>query len=146
MSRLLPWAACLVAAAVARDPGSVRAQPPPPGGARDPRPAFSPYLNLLRPGGSPVQNYYGLVRPEVQFRQSIQGLQGVVTANQQALAEARADASGLPATGHPVQFLNYGGYFLNGGPAPTSARPGGGPGMPRGAGAAAIPGFPGRRW
>src|SRR5262245_56181717 len=31
------------------------------------RPTFSPYLNLLRQG-DPVLNYYGLVRPEQEFR------------------------------------------------------------------------------
>ena len=30
-------------------------------------PSTSPYLNLLRPGGTGI-NYYGLVRPEQDFR------------------------------------------------------------------------------
>lgn len=107
-----------------------RAQPPVPGGpaAAVPRPAFSPYLNLLRAGNAPALNYYGLVRPEVQFRQSILNLQGAVSANQQAIGTVQTEVEGVPATGHPIQFLNYGGYFLNNGPTVgaglTGVRPG----------------------
>lgn len=93
---------------------SARAQP----GA--PRPTFSPYLNLTRPGGTPALNYYGLVRPELQFRQSIQGLQGAVSANQQMIGDLQTGGTGLPVTGHATQFLNYGGYFLNTGTATTA--------------------------
>jgi hypothetical protein len=95
------------------------AQPPIPGGAAGAgsiqRPRFSPYLNLLRPGGSPALNYYGLVRPEQQFRQSIGSLQGSVAANQQAISGLQSGLEGPPATGHSTQFLNYSGYFLNSG-------------------------------
>src|SRR6266849_4481527 len=38
-------------------------------------PGASPYLNLLRSGSSQAVNYYGLVRPQTDFRNSIQGLQ-----------------------------------------------------------------------
>lgn len=34
------------------------------------RPAFSPYLNLLRGGNTTLFNYYGLVRPEQDFRRA----------------------------------------------------------------------------
>ena len=114
-----------------------------------PRPAFSPYLNLTRQGANPALNYYGLVRPELQFRQSIQNLQGAVSTNQQALGELQGGAGGPAATGHPTQFLNYGGYFLNSGQTTGgigSNRPGGTmqnirSGMPgaSGAGAAIAP-------
>jgi hypothetical protein len=77
-------------------------------------------LNLARPGGTAAQNYYGLVRPELQFRQSVQYLQGAVTANQQAIGGLQADATGLPMTGHQIRFLDLGDYFLNNG---ASARP-----------------------
>ena len=74
-------AVALVAACVGA--GEASAQPPLPAGPVGiTRPPFSPYLNLVRPGGSPALNYYGLVRPEVQARQSIQNLQGAVAANQ----------------------------------------------------------------
>src|SRR5262245_33245992 len=49
------------------------------------RPTVSPYLNLLRRGGSPALNYYTLVRPQNQFYQSLQQLQQDVGANAQEL-------------------------------------------------------------
>jgi hypothetical protein len=111
MNRLAIWlAGAMCVTVLGAEPA--RAQPP---GVR--QPAFSPYLNLLRPGGTPALNYYGLVRPEQQFRQSIQTLQTGVAANQQALGAIQTGGVGLPATGHPTQFLNYGGYFLNNGPS-----------------------------
>jgi len=92
------------------------APPPPPGGAYYSRPpAFSPYLNLLRGGGSPALNYYGLVRPEMQFRQSIQNLSGDVAMNQQMVDSLGAQMIGQSATGHATQFMNLGGYFMNSG-------------------------------
>ena len=115
MSRLPLWVACAVPVLVAAA-GPVRAQPPVPGGPAATRPAFSPYLNLARPGTAPALNYYGLVRPELQFRQSIQNLQGAVAANQQAIGGVQAEATGVSPTGHPTQFLNYGGYFLTNAP------------------------------
>jgi len=42
-------------------------------------PAYSPYLNLLRQG-NPAINYYGLVRPQIDFRNQIQGLQQLTAA------------------------------------------------------------------
>lgn len=84
-----------------------------------PRPAFSPYLNLARQGGSPALNYYGLVRPEVQARQSIQNLQGAVAANQQALGDVQNGVLEVSETGHQTMFLNQGSYFLNGGRGTT---------------------------
>ena len=35
---------------------------------RNSQPAVSPYINLLRRGNSTALNYYGLVRPEQEFR------------------------------------------------------------------------------
>lgn len=98
------------------------AQPP---GPPPPPPAFSPYLNLLRPGNSPGVNYYGLVRPQMEFRNNIQNLQQQVSNN-------RADISGLnnaviPTTGHTTSFLNTGGYYSGGGRG-TGSRFGTGPG------------------
>src|SRR5437660_9080655 len=63
------------------------------------RPAYSPWLNLNRPGGSLVQNYYGLVRPDFRNFNSIQQLQQ----QQQTLALQQPEARNydlLPATGH----------------------------------------------
>jgi hypothetical protein len=90
--------------------------PPPPGGAYYSRPpAFSPYLNLLRGGGSATLNYYGLVRPEMQFRQSLQNLSGDVAMNQQMVDSLGMQMMGQSATGHSTQFMNLGGYFMNSG-------------------------------
>ncbi|VTR95675.1 unnamed protein product [Gemmata massiliana] len=81
------------------------------------RPTISPYLNLLRGGGSTALNYYGLVRPEIQARQSIQNLQGAVTANRQAIDNIDSGGSGndTSVTGHQAGFLNHGSYFMTGG-------------------------------
>jgi hypothetical protein len=93
--------------------GPALAQPPVPGGYSRP-PTFSPYLNLAR-GGSAALNYYGLVRPEVQFRQSLLQLSNGVAANQQAIGDVNAGLGGTPMTGHPTQFMNLGGYFMSNG-------------------------------
>jgi hypothetical protein len=103
--------------------GSVRAQPPVPGGVGGgPRPAFSPYLNLARQGGTPALNYYGLVRPQVQFQQSIQNLQGSVNSNLQAIGNLQTDTTGggLPATGHLAGFMNHNAYFMTSGQLTTN--------------------------
>jgi len=81
------------------------------------RPAFSPYLNLLRNGNPTFQNYYGLVRPQIQASQSIQSLQGQLQ-NTNALIASNAtgtDGSALPVTGQTFGYMNHLGYFLNNG-------------------------------
>jgi hypothetical protein len=70
---------------------------------------ISPYLNLLR-GGNPAVNYYGLVRPEIQARTSIQQLQTEV-ARQQASTVAPPTNQALIDTGHPPRFMQYNQYF-----------------------------------
>jgi len=75
-------------------------------------PAFSPYLNLNRFGGSPALNYYGIVRPQLDMYAATQNLQQQITTNSQAISTAGA-ATDLPATGHTIRFLNTGRYFLN---------------------------------
>lgn len=101
--------------------GPAAAQPP---GPPPNRPAYSPYLNLLRAGNSPAINYYGLVRPEVNARQSLQAVQSAVSLNQRTLQELAG--GDLGQTGTPAQFQNHGGYFLNhlggGGPGVGSFR------------------------
>jgi hypothetical protein len=121
MSRYRIGGLCAVVASLALGAGELRAQPPrpgfspppPPGGFYRP-PPFSPYLNLLR-GGTPTLNYYGLVRPEMQLRQGLQNLSSDVMMNQQMIGEL-STGLGLPqSTGHPTQFMNLGGYFMNSG-------------------------------
>ncbi len=117
---LLAWAATGEAQGQtpAARPGTVPTSPPP----------ISPYLNLLRRGTIPAVNYYGLVRPQVEFRNSLQHLQQQVSEVAAPAAEAEAGPP-LPATGHPVQFMNHARYFQNLGSrttlsrAPTTAAP-----------------------
>jgi hypothetical protein len=85
------------------------------------QPVYSPYLNLLRGGSSPVNNYYGLVRPQIDFSQSIQNLQGQIASNQQAISSATGGQFPL-FTGHPVYFLNTSHYLQYfGGPVSTTS-------------------------
>jgi hypothetical protein len=104
-------------------PLALQAQPP--GGVDlSRRPAVSPYLNMGR-GGNPAVNYYGLVRPQIAFRQSLQQLEqeeaALATQQQELVGGARA--SGLPATGHGSGFLTHTRYFMNAG-RPGAAGPG----------------------
>ncbi len=72
------------------------------------RPTTSPYLNLLRSGSSAL-NYYNLVRPEFEFRNAYQGLQGQLTQQQNVVRELSEE--GLPVTGHATLFQNYSHYY-----------------------------------
>lgn len=79
------------------------------------RPAYSPYLNLLRNGNPTFQNYYGLVRPQIQANQSIQSLQGQLQTTNSLIASnaTGTDGSTLPVTGQTFGYMNHRGYFLN---------------------------------
>src|ERR1700722_10764203 len=60
--------------------------PPRPGGISPiTSPVYSPYLNLLRPGGNLTQNYFGLVRPEFDLRGAAGTLQNQVYQNDVSL-------------------------------------------------------------
>jgi hypothetical protein len=86
---------------------SAHAQPP--RTSYDSQPAVSPYLNLLRPGTNQATNYYGLVRPQIDTRNSIQSLQSQVN---DLSAGSSTDAVGTElSTGHAVQFMNTSKYF-----------------------------------
>ncbi len=80
-----------------------------------PRPAYSPYLNLLRSGNPTFQNYYGLVRPQIQANQSIQSLQGQLQSTNALIASnsTGTDGSALPVTGQTFGYMNHRGYFQN---------------------------------
>ena len=71
------------------------------------RPTVSPYLNLLR-GGSPVLNYYGLVRPEQEFRKANDQFREQFYNVDKKLEtyEQREGASNLGVTGHRTRFLS----------------------------------------
>jgi hypothetical protein len=75
------------------------------------RPAFSPYLNLLRGGNSTLSNYYGLVRPEQQFRRIDSQLQsgfGELQYDVRDLQDPRYlyRGSTLQDSGHRAQFFS----------------------------------------
>ncbi len=125
-------AALLLAAWLA--PQLVQAQPgplPPP---------VSPYLNLLR-GGDLANNYYNLVRPQIDYGNSIYGLQQQVTGVSNQVG-AQGAYLGAVTTGHPVYFLNSYQYY----PASRSraifgsASMGSGMGMGSGVGATSTAG------
>jgi hypothetical protein len=95
-------------------------------------PAYSPYLNILRPGGA-ANNYYGLVRPQIDTQNQVNTLQQQVgTLNQNANGAPIDQPLGLPTTGHASSFMNYshfypgmvGGNRGGGRPGTTAARPG----------------------
>ena len=72
------------------------------------RPTFSPYLNLLRRGNSTLGNYYGLVRPELEFRRADSQFQANFGSLDRRFSDVQRDLSGrqMQTTGHRVQFLS----------------------------------------
>ncbi len=120
MRRLLSSAAWVTAGFLAAAGARASAQgyipPTPVGIAPITNPVYSPYLNLLRPGGTFTQNYFGLVRPELEFRNASGVLQQQIYRNDQYLNGLSAYGTGgyLPLiTGHNATVLNLGGHFLN---------------------------------
>jgi hypothetical protein len=99
------------------------------------QPRVSPYLNLLRGGSTFGNNYYNLVRPDLEFRSSIVQLQTQTQTQQQDIVGL--ETARVPTTGHAFGFQNQMGYFNNvstggmgGGmaaPSLTQARPTGMP-------------------
>jgi hypothetical protein len=122
MSARIAFATAVAAATVLAGSGRVSAQPQPP---VINRPTFSPYLNLLGGFGSPAINYYGLVRPQMQFMQQQAQIQQQLNMQTQAIqAQNTAIANGLvdpllPVTGRGATFGYYSHYY------PTLASRGG---------------------
>jgi hypothetical protein len=85
---------------------------------------LNPYLNLNRNGNSAGFNYLTLVRPMQAGNAAIQRLQQQLSANQVLGPATGRFAGDSLTTGHPVMFLNTGGYFLNTGGALNSSRSG----------------------
>jgi hypothetical protein len=105
---------------VALSAGQARAQTTGPRvGSPPPGPTVSPYLNLLRAGNSPVANYYGLVRPQLQTNAGIQSLQQQLLTAQARPLPGQEPADDLLVTGHAAVFMNYGGFFQS----PTGGLP-----------------------
>lgn len=73
------------------------------------QPTFSPYLNLLRRGNSTLSNYYGLVRPEQQFRAANEQFQSNFAQVQRQLDSTQQSTvvPPLQSTGHRVQFMSH---------------------------------------
>ncbi len=100
----------LAAGAAAQPPGLPGGPGVAPGG-----PTFSPYLNLLRRNTPAYLNYYGLVRPQLNFQQSIQGLQQGLASNQYQTQQLQSNEAELAGTGHPSFFMNQSRYFMTNG-------------------------------
>jgi hypothetical protein len=83
------------------------------------RPVLSPYLNLAR-GGNTAINYYGLVRPQIDFTNSISALEQQVQSSQAAGIGGEGESAAL-VTGHSTRFFNYSHYFFNQGGTTASA-------------------------
>ena len=73
------------------------------------QPTFSPYLNLLRRGNSTLSNYYGLVRPEQQFRAADEQFQSNFQQVQRQFDSTQRSTivPPLQSTGHRVQFMSH---------------------------------------
>jgi hypothetical protein len=99
--------------------GSAQAQIPAYQMDRSKIPGFSPYLNLLRAGSSPAINYYGIVRPEIAFSNSLYQLgieQDLLQSQQTAQQSALAAYTQLPPTGRRAgSFMTQSKYFMNNG-------------------------------
>jgi hypothetical protein len=86
-------------------------------------PTVSPFINLGRIGGAfnPAIDYYGIIRPQVDFATTQQSLaqQGVVL--QQQVQQLENLPPGSVVTGVRATFMNYSRYFQNNraGPAGT---------------------------
>lgn len=84
-------------------------------------PTFSPYLNMLRQDSGPGQNYFGLVRPQLNFAQQNQQLsQGLNALQMQQNSMMPMSMMGmgysqLGTTGHPVLFNSFGTSPFSGG-------------------------------
>jgi len=139
MKRRIAPLAVIVAAFIA---DQVRSQPPPPLSDTARRPVYSPYLNLTRQGGSPAQNYYGLVRPELEFRNNFTQLRR----DTQALASDLASPTpgSELATGHATGYMTHLRFFGTNGAGRAPAQPAANiPPRPAGMGTGAPP--PARR-
>ncbi len=101
-------------------------------------PAVSPYVNLTRSGSPAGVNYYGLVRPQIEFSNSIQQLQQDVATNREAVLTTSEAEANLPTTGHATGFMTQAKYFntirpgtTSGGALPAQTLPRTTPGLPR---------------
>lgn len=78
-------------------------------------PVVSPYLNLLGNGvggrNNAVINYFGIVRPELEFRSFATQQRRSLSALERQLQDYQDRSKSLPQTGHPATFLNLSHYY-----------------------------------
>lgn len=100
------WNAVWALAALLASSLPVAAQSPPR------QPSYSPYLNLTRPGNL-ANNYYGLVRPEIDSRNAINNLQQryYSLSQQQQQAANNVNDAEMPPTGRVASYQNYTHYY-----------------------------------
>jgi hypothetical protein len=119
-------AALLVAAALAGGRAGAQGLSP-----QLPRPAVSPYINLLRRGTNPAINYYGLVRPIVdqqaynqQFVDREARLQSELDQQQQTSPlEETARVARFQTAGQVLRPMSHRAYFQTLGAGGTAAAP-----------------------
>ena len=96
-------------------------------------PPVSPYINLGRPQIGPAIDYYGIIRPQLDLRQNLQGLQQQVNTNEQTLGSI-TEPRAISPTGVAANFNTQYRYFMNRGanPSQNPTRPAGSfaPGAP----------------
>jgi hypothetical protein len=84
----------------------------------NPYPVVSPYLNLMN-GGNPATTYFGIIRPQMEMNQNIQGLQqqvqGIQDNSFNQLGFGSSMMQQMPdnalTTGHPAVFQNFSYYY-----------------------------------
>src|SRR5262249_11066063 len=116
---------------------------PPVVSAQARRPPVSPYLNLARRDVNPAINYYGLVRPQLEFRNALQRGANQGPGLEQQGTSGSDFTGDIPATGQRGQFQTHGKYFFNAGvgvAGTTGTTQGTRPGFPR-TGTGVLPGL-----
>jgi hypothetical protein len=104
----------LAGVAVLGAAGTAAAQAPPR------RPPASPYLSLTGDPLNAAGAYYGVVRPQLDLRNSVQRLQSQVNRVEAADAVGIAGPQELPPTGQRAGYMTHQRYFLNSGAAPAT--------------------------
>ena len=82
------------------------------------RPTVSPYLNLLREDGVGLPTYHTMVRPALEQRSTnrqqalaIRQVQNQFNSVIAAQQSGRGQRTGIRATGHATQFMNFLHYY-----------------------------------
>ncbi len=116
---LVRAAAVLIGVVALQGPAAAQVTVNPPVGP-GPRPALSPYLNLLR-GGNPAANYYLGVLPEFDRRnfEARMSAQPGLPTTPAAAPDREEFFPTLPQTGHATGFGVYSPYYS----FPTPQRP-----------------------